>query len=100
MLGLLDRTALVVSERHSSKSCVSRDVHFKLYYCDFLLPFFFFPPFFLVLIYLLRTYNRRRAQVTVSVDAVRFLAPGRKGDNLLVAASINRCVWSLPQYTV
>jgi acyl-CoA hydrolase len=49
VLGLLDRTALVVAERHSGKSCV-----------------------------------------TVSVDAVRFIAPGRKGDNLLVAASINR----------
>ena len=49
VLGLMDRTALVVAERHSGKSCV-----------------------------------------TVSVDAVRFLAPGRKGDNLICTAQINR----------
>ena len=49
VLGLMDRTALVVAERHSGKSCV-----------------------------------------TVSVDAVRFIAPGRKGDNLICTAQINR----------
>jgi acyl-CoA hydrolase len=49
ILSLMDRTALVVAERHSGKSCV-----------------------------------------TVSIDAVRFLAPGRKGDNLICTAVITR----------
>jgi len=49
VLSLMDRTALVVAERHSGKSCV-----------------------------------------TVSIDAVRFLAPGRKGDNLICTAVITR----------
>lgn len=49
ILSLMDRTALVVAERHSEKTCV-----------------------------------------TVSIDAVRFLAPGRKGDNLICTAVITR----------
>jgi len=49
ILALMDRTALVVAERHSGKSCA-----------------------------------------TVSIDAVRFLAPGRKGDNLICTAVITR----------
>lgn len=49
VMGILDRTALVVAERHSGKTCV-----------------------------------------TASVDALHFLGPARKGDNLLFSAAINR----------
>lgn len=49
ILALMDRTALIVAERHSGKTCV-----------------------------------------TVSIDAVRFLAPARKGDNLICTANITR----------
>ena len=49
ILALMDRTALVVAERHSGKSCV-----------------------------------------TVSIDAVRFVAPGRKGENIVCTATITR----------
>ncbi len=46
---LLDRIALVIAERHSSKTCV-----------------------------------------TVSIDAVHFLAPAKSGDNLIIQGMINR----------
>ncbi len=49
IMGLLDRIALVVAERHSNKVCV-----------------------------------------TVSVDAVHFLAAAKKGDNLIIQGKINR----------
>ena len=49
VLSLLDRTAVVVAERHSGKPCV-----------------------------------------TVSIDAVHFIAPAKKGDNLICKASINK----------